>query len=239
MGERAAARAGALRRPHRLPPPLELAPTTELRQLQYARGRAPGVGKRSAPSSRRRTSSATRGDPRQVDLDADRRGDAGEARAALLCVERDPEACHRSLIAARLAARVRLRDRPPAPIGRGNARPIVRRPSSSPGAKAVSVERKGSEARCTLSGRGVSRATPAWIALALVVTGLVPLLLVTVIGYRTSSGSLRKDTHARLQTAARGTAPSWTSSSSSATATSRRSRAGSVRSRSGPRSSPS
>ena len=26
----------------------------------------------------------------------------GKSRAALLCVERDPEACHRSLIAARL-----------------------------------------------------------------------------------------------------------------------------------------
>jgi signal transduction histidine kinase len=69
----------------------------------------------------------------------------------------------------------------------------------------VPVEREGYEASGTLIGRGVSRATPAWIALALVVTGLVPLLLVTVIGYRTSSQSLRKDTHARLQTAARGT----------------------------------
>ena len=28
-----------------------------------------------------------------------------DGRAALLCVERDPEACHRSLIAARLADR--------------------------------------------------------------------------------------------------------------------------------------
>ena len=31
-----------------------------------------------------------------------------DATSALLCVERDPEACHRSLIAERLAAEYRL-----------------------------------------------------------------------------------------------------------------------------------
>jgi uncharacterized protein (DUF488 family) len=54
----------------------ELAPTTELRQLQYAEDDRRGVGKRS-----------------RVEL-----------AQALMCVERDPEACHRSLIAERMAA---------------------------------------------------------------------------------------------------------------------------------------
>jgi hypothetical protein len=83
----------------------ELAPTTELRQLQYAEDDRLGVGKRS------RTALApayVEGYEREI-LDAvDLRPivEAMPARgaSALLCVERDPEACHRSLIAARLAA---------------------------------------------------------------------------------------------------------------------------------------
>ena len=83
----------------------ELAPTTALRQLQYAEDERAGVGKRS----------------REVLADAYREGyvreildraDLGRLLAALeedglgalLCVEADPRACHRSLIAERLAA---------------------------------------------------------------------------------------------------------------------------------------
>ena len=83
----------------------DLAPTTELRQLQYAEDERAGVGKRS----------------REVLADAYReryvreildRADLGRLLAALeedglgalLCVEADPRACHRSLIADRLAA---------------------------------------------------------------------------------------------------------------------------------------
>ena len=84
---------------------LDLAPTTELRQLQYAADDAAGEGKRSrsalaAEYARRYTEEI---------LDA---VDVGELAAelsarslpAFFCVERDPEACHRSLVAARLAA---------------------------------------------------------------------------------------------------------------------------------------
>ncbi|MET0512944.1 MAG: DUF488 domain-containing protein [Thermoleophilaceae bacterium] len=87
----------------------ELAPTTELRRLQYRADDAEGVGKRS------RTHLApeyVEGYLAQV-LD---RVDLGELAAtlpndtvsALLCVERDPEACHRSLVADRLAAELGL-----------------------------------------------------------------------------------------------------------------------------------
>jgi uncharacterized protein (DUF488 family) len=78
----------------------ELAPTTELRQLQYAEDARQGVGKRSrsnlAPEYVERY---TREILDQVDLSAV----VARLPAALMCVERDPEACHRSLVAARLA----------------------------------------------------------------------------------------------------------------------------------------
>jgi uncharacterized protein (DUF488 family) len=82
----------------------ELAPTTELRQLQYREDDRMGVGKRSraelAPEYRERYA-------REILDDADLRPIVAEFRdggaSALLCVERDPEACHRSLIAERLA----------------------------------------------------------------------------------------------------------------------------------------
>jgi uncharacterized protein (DUF488 family) len=82
----------------------ELAPTTELRQLQYREDDRLGVGKRSrtalAPAYRERYLREILGQvdlaPIVVDLPPD-------AASALLCVERDPEACHRSLIAERLA----------------------------------------------------------------------------------------------------------------------------------------
>ncbi len=83
----------------------ELAPTTELRQLQYAEDDRAGVGKRSrttlAPAYVERY---TREVLRPVDLKPIVDALPAEGASALLCVERDPEACHRSLIADRLAA---------------------------------------------------------------------------------------------------------------------------------------
>jgi uncharacterized protein (DUF488 family) len=80
----------------------ELAPTTELRELQYREDDRRGEGKRSrtvlAPEYARLYME-------QI-LDPADLGPVvkwiGNSAAALLCVERDPEACHRSLIAARL-----------------------------------------------------------------------------------------------------------------------------------------
>ena len=83
----------------------ELAPTTELRQLQYAEDDRLGVGKRSrdalAPAYVERY---TREILCQVDLRPIVEGLPAEGASALLCVERDPEACHRSLIADQLAS---------------------------------------------------------------------------------------------------------------------------------------
>lgn len=81
----------------------ELAPTTAMREAQYREDEKHGVGKRN------RTALA----PVYVELYTTEVLDQvdlvpivnwiGDKPAALLCVERDPEACHRSLIAARLA----------------------------------------------------------------------------------------------------------------------------------------
>ena len=84
----------------------ELAPTTALRQLQYAEDDRLGVGKRSrqelaAEYTRRYTAEILD----RADLSALLAGLPGVGIAALLCVERDPEACHRSVIARRLAER--------------------------------------------------------------------------------------------------------------------------------------
>ncbi len=82
----------------------ELAPTTELRRLQYAEDDRQGVGKRSrqvlAPAYRQRYTAEILD---RADLDAVVAELPSDGAAALFCVERDPEACHRSLIAARLA----------------------------------------------------------------------------------------------------------------------------------------
>ena len=80
----------------------QLAPTTALREAQYREDERRGEGKRSrtvlAPEY-------VEGYTAQIldpaDLDAVVRW-IGRQHAALLCVERDPEACHRSLIAVRL-----------------------------------------------------------------------------------------------------------------------------------------
>ncbi len=85
---------------------LELAPTTELRQLQYSQDARLGVGKRS------RAELATEYRQRYMKEILDRVDLASvvgrlprDRSSALLCVERDPDACHRSLIAQRLAER--------------------------------------------------------------------------------------------------------------------------------------
>jgi uncharacterized protein (DUF488 family) len=84
----------------------ELAPTTELRQLQYREDDRMGVGKRSrerlAPEYVERYTSEIldRADLETVTAELPDKG-----AAALMCVEADPEACHRSLIARRLRER--------------------------------------------------------------------------------------------------------------------------------------
>ena len=99
--QQALAEAGIAYRHHR-----ELAPTTELRRLQYAADDRNRVGKRSREAL----------DPAYVDgyvreildhanLDALVAELPTDAATALLCVEADPEACHRSLIAERLSER--------------------------------------------------------------------------------------------------------------------------------------
>ena len=87
----------------------ELAPTTELRRLQYAEDDRLGVGKRSrrelaAEYTRRYTSEILD----RADLTPIASALSSGEIAALLCVERDPEACHRSLIARRLAEQHRV-----------------------------------------------------------------------------------------------------------------------------------
>ena len=82
----------------------ELAPTTELRQLQYAEDDRRGVGKRSRRElateyARRYTVEILDNADLAPIVSALSRG----GTAALFCVERDPEACHRSLIVRRLA----------------------------------------------------------------------------------------------------------------------------------------
>jgi uncharacterized protein (DUF488 family) len=88
----------------------ELAPTTELRELQYREDDRLGIGKRSrdelAPEYRDRYLREILG---HVDLRPIVEELPVDAASALLCVEREPEACHRSLIAERLAAEFGLR----------------------------------------------------------------------------------------------------------------------------------
>jgi uncharacterized protein (DUF488 family) len=76
---------------------LDLAPTTELRQLQSEADEREGVGKRS------RGALAPRFVERYLGEILDRADVTSIADgAALLCVEREPAACHRGLIAERL-----------------------------------------------------------------------------------------------------------------------------------------
>ena len=83
----------------------DLAPTTGLRQLLYSEDARLGIGQRSrtvlAPAFAERYTREILDSfdlrPIVEDLPTDGAG-------ALFCVERDPEACHRSLIAERLTA---------------------------------------------------------------------------------------------------------------------------------------
>jgi uncharacterized protein (DUF488 family) len=82
----------------------ELAPTTAMREAQYREDDRRGEGKRSrSVLSPEYTQLYTEQilDPAELEPLVTW---IGSSRAALLCVERDPEACHRSLIAARLEA---------------------------------------------------------------------------------------------------------------------------------------
>jgi hypothetical protein len=118
----------------------ELAPTTELRHLQYAADDRNRVGKRSRavldPEYAERYVSEILD---AADLDALVAALPADAATALLCVEADPEACHRSLIAERLAGRYGLpvghvRPRPSDDRGAAQRAPVTsstRRPSGS------------------------------------------------------------------------------------------------------------
>jgi uncharacterized protein (DUF488 family) len=80
----------------------ELAPTTAMREAQYREDERRGEGKRSRTVL---SSEYTRLYTEQVLEPSELEplvNWIGSGRAALLCVERDPEACHRSLVAARL-----------------------------------------------------------------------------------------------------------------------------------------
>ena len=82
----------------------ELAPTTELRELQYAADDRAGVGKRSRESLSAEYIARYTAEILDVaGLDALLSDLPVHGRAALLCVEAAAAACHRSLIAARLA----------------------------------------------------------------------------------------------------------------------------------------
>lgn len=80
----------------------ELAPTTAMREAQYREDDRLGEGKRSrthlSPEYERLYTEQIL-DPLELEPIVNW---IGSSRATLLCVERDPEACHRSLIAARL-----------------------------------------------------------------------------------------------------------------------------------------
>src|SRR5918998_5451930 len=99
---------------------LELAPTTALRRIQYAEDDRRGVGKRSrrelaAEYARRYTTEILD----RADLAPIVSALSSGGIAALLCVERDPEACHRSLIAQRLTEQHRVTIEHLRPLDRG------------------------------------------------------------------------------------------------------------------------
>jgi hypothetical protein len=84
----------------------ELAPSAETRSAQYAADRAAGIAKRQRAVLGQAFIDAYRRERLEgFDSAAFVAGLGPEARvAALFCVEREPAACHRSLLAARLAA---------------------------------------------------------------------------------------------------------------------------------------
>jgi uncharacterized protein (DUF488 family) len=84
---------------------LELAPTLALRQAQYAEDARQGVGKRNrAVLAEVYRDGYTRQILDRADLAPIVSRLPADGTGALFCVEADPEACHRSLIAERMAA---------------------------------------------------------------------------------------------------------------------------------------
>ena len=82
-----------------------LAPTTELRRLQYQEDDRRGVGRRNRVAlAQEYAEGYTREILDPFDLGALVAELPDDSVTALLCVERDPEACHRSLVAQRLRA---------------------------------------------------------------------------------------------------------------------------------------
>jgi uncharacterized protein (DUF488 family) len=85
---------------------IELAPTTELRHLQYREDDLQGIGRRSrvqlAPEYARRYTEEIL-DRVSLEPIVERLRQGG--RGALMCVEASAQACHRSLVAQRLAER--------------------------------------------------------------------------------------------------------------------------------------
>jgi uncharacterized protein (DUF488 family) len=89
----------------------DLAPTSELRQLQYREDDRQGVSKRSRKQLAREYRERYVAEILdRADLDAVVAEFSTDRATALMCVERDPEACHRSLIAERLAAQYGLEE---------------------------------------------------------------------------------------------------------------------------------
>jgi hypothetical protein len=84
----------------------ELAPSAETRSAQYAADRAAGIAKRQRAVLGRAFTGAYRRERLEgFDSAAFVAGLGPDVHAiALFCVEREPAACHRSLVAARLAA---------------------------------------------------------------------------------------------------------------------------------------
>jgi uncharacterized protein (DUF488 family) len=125
--QEALAEAGIAYRHHR-----DLAPTTELRRVQYAADERRGEGKRSrtvldAEYSERYTREILD----RADLDALVAELPADASSALLCVEADPEACHRSVVAERLHERHGLAVTHVRPAQLAPATSSRRRPSGS------------------------------------------------------------------------------------------------------------
>lgn len=85
---------------------IELAPTTELRHVQYREDDRQGVGKRNrtrlAPEYARRYTEEILD---RVPLESIVERFPDDGMVALMCVEALPQACHRSLVARRLAER--------------------------------------------------------------------------------------------------------------------------------------
>jgi len=82
-----------------------LAPTTELRHVQYREDDRQGVGKRNRVAlASEYAARYTREILDPFDLCALVAELPDNSTTALFCVERDPEACHRSLVARRLVA---------------------------------------------------------------------------------------------------------------------------------------